>query len=103
MITETEHQQITEWQERLFGDEVFEARIKKLKEEISEFKDSAIGAAPKSETAIEFADCFFCLLSCATKAGLSFSDLRSAILEKFAINQARKWKKNPDGHYSHVK
>lgn len=51
----------------------------------------------------EYADCVLCIISSATRAGITAEQIVSAMGRKTQINKARKWKLNPNNTYSHIK
>ena len=51
----------------------------------------------------EYADCAIALFGACHKAGFCFSDLMSAVAEKFTVIKGRKWERLPDGTYQHIK
>jgi|SRR5690242_14094795 len=51
----------------------------------------------------EYVDCIMCLIDSSARAGISMEDLKKAFLDKLIINKSRKWIKNLDNTYSHVK
>lgn len=52
---------------------------------------------------LEFVDCFMYLLDAMKRAGFTVDDLKFFFKEKMEINDARDWKQNKDGSYSHKK
>lgn len=68
---------------------------KKLREEAKEFVDD-----PCLE---EAADCFIALLGAVKGAGWDLNQLAAAVTTKTAINRKRKWERQPDGTFHHVK
>jgi hypothetical protein len=52
---------------------------------------------------IEYADCFMYLFDSARRFGLSVDGIFYRLREKLDINKQRKWEKNNDNTYSHVK
>lgn len=51
----------------------------------------------------EYADCLMCLFDSAGRAGITPEMITQAFAKKLEKNKARKWVKNPDNSYSHVK
>lgn len=51
----------------------------------------------------EYADCFLCLVSSSSNAGFNAEQITQAMNRKVVKNEGRKWKRNENGTYSHVK
>jgi phosphoribosyl-ATP pyrophosphohydrolase len=51
----------------------------------------------------ELADVAICLAATISRLGYDYNDLVHAMQAKHEINKNRKWKRNTDGTYSHVK
>ena len=98
-----------EWSLKNFPKATYYSSLSKLKEEIKEVvkelkrldKFPEQYALPK--LTMEYADCLMCLFDSAGRAGVPVEDIIEALEEKLEINKNRKWKKNPDNTYSHVK
>jgi len=76
------------------------ASIRKLKKEIDELMDALV---EDGDYLHEYIDCIMCLFHSAAKAGITPEELRRGFEEKLRINKGRKWIKNRDNTYSHVK
>lgn len=77
--------------------------IYKLQAETEELKAELSNKFNTIELITEYADCFFCLIDSAARCGLSIDHIISSMEQKLEINKSRKWKKNPDNSYSHIK
>lgn len=51
----------------------------------------------------EYVDCLMCLFDSAARAGISGKEIENAFQLKYLKNKTRKWVKNSDNTYSHVK
>lgn len=99
-----------EWSLKQFPEATPRSSMLKLKSEVSEvlkeigwlerFPDGDDGLLDLS---MEYADCLMCLFDSAGRAGLSAEDIFESFEVKFEINKDRKWVKNSDNTYSHVK
>lgn len=78
-----------------FPDLTVDSQFKKLENEMLELKQYP-------SDVMEYADCFLCLFGLAHSSGISFNELRKAIVEKMEIVKKRKWKKESDGTYQHI-
>lgn len=74
--------------------------LRKAEEEIAEIEKTVMAGNPDP---VEYADALMCILDSAGRAGVSVETILKAFAEKTAINKARKWAKNPDNTYSHIK
>jgi hypothetical protein len=80
-----------------------------LRDEIDEvvselwLKDRQPGTFNRKELLAEYADCFLCLISSATRADVTVEELVKAMDEKTQINKGREWTERPNGTYKHVK
>lgn len=89
------------WVNETFPDHTEEGHFYKLVEEVDELA-STIGMATKRKGA-ELVDIILVCFSYAAKAGISYNELEYMIKEKIKINRARKWEKQPDGTYQHIR
>jgi NTP pyrophosphatase (non-canonical NTP hydrolase) len=64
---------------------------------------SELGNPDKSNLAEEYVDCIMCLTDSAARSGLPPAELLEAFAKKLTKNKSRKWVKNPDNTYSHIK
>lgn len=108
-IIELEKERL-EWSLKMFPDATPRSSILKLQSEAKEvLKEIKIlekfpdGDNGLEALTMEYADMQMCLFDSAGRAGVSVEDIFEAFSEKLEINKARKWKKNPDNTYSHVK
>lgn len=85
-----------------FLDETAFTALLKLKEELKEL-NADLNGGDRDDIIKEYADCFFCLISSFGRAGIQAVEIGEAMSEKLEINIKRKWSRNPDGTYSHVK
>jgi phosphoribosyl-ATP pyrophosphohydrolase len=85
-----------------FIDETPFTALKKLKEELKEL-DADLNGGDRDDMIKEYADCFFCLISSFGRADIQTVEILKAMQEKLEINIKRKWNRNPNGTYSHVK
>lgn len=88
------------WAMQIFPEATAISSLRKLEEEIEEIEND-INHDVKDP--IEYADAMMCLFDSAARHGISAAQIRDAFEEKLEINLNRKWKKNPNNTYSHVK
>lgn len=102
-MTETQFNEITEWQQRTFPNSTELSRVKHLIKEVDELKDEVcVGTVEEKE--MEYADCFFLLFGAAKMAGMTYNDICYAIERKFEINRQRQWgRPDSDGVVNHLK
>ncbi|WP_158600327.1 dATP/dGTP pyrophosphohydrolase domain-containing protein [Fibrisoma montanum] len=107
-LTELESERL-EWSLQTFTEATAVSSLRKLEGEIKEVEelltvptdaDPFDWIAALSE---EYADCLMCLFDSAGRAGISVELITAAFAAKMTKNKARKWAKNPDNSYSHVK
>jgi len=92
------------WSFRTFPEATQFSSLSKLKEEIKEVHLALLPPfGNDEETHEEYADCLMCLFDSAGRAGISVEQIFVAFEKKLAINMERKWIKNPDNTYSHIK
>lgn len=107
-IVELERQRL-EWSLKNFPDATYFSSLRKLKEEIKEVEKELkyLEKFPEQyslpKLTMEYADCLMCLFDSAGRAGIPVEDIIESFEEKLEINKERKWVKNPDNTYSHVK
>ncbi len=90
------------WSLEKFPDATPISSLRKLEEEIKEVeKDIHAGAINSINE--EYADCLMCLFDSAGRLGISPQLIFEAFALKFEKNKNRKWIKNADNTYSHVK
>lgn len=70
--------------------------LKHLQREVQELLDNP-------NDPMEWADCFLLLLDAARRKGYSVEQLTEFAIQKLAINKTRKWEKQEDGVFLHVK
>jgi len=89
-----------EWSLKTFPEATAISSLRKLESEIKEIKlDIVIGI----KEPMEYADALMCLFDSAGRNGISVERIFKSFEEKLEINKKRKWKKNPDNSYSHLK
>jgi hypothetical protein len=81
-----------EWARDVFPETTAEQEVQKFDEESLEFLEDPCG--------FEAADCIFCLLIWADRAGV---DLLQSAMDKLAIAKKRKHVRQADGTWKHVK
>lgn len=91
-----------EWSLKNFPDATKASSLKKLREEIDEVEVCLL-FPDVSDITEEYADCLMCLFDSAGRAGILPEQIFEAFAKKLEINKNRKWKKNPNNTYSHVK
>lgn len=88
------------WSLQTFPDATPQSALNHLKEEIKEIEQNI---ADGVNDATEYADAIMLLLDSAGRRGISVVDILYAFRQKHEINKTRRWEKNPDGSYYHVK
>jgi hypothetical protein len=107
-IVELEAERI-EWALKTFPTATANSSLIKLKKEIKEVEKELkyLNNFPEQyeheKLKIEYADCLMCLFDSAARVEITPLELFESFEKKLAINKARKWVKNPDNTYSHVK
>lgn len=88
---------VRDWQIETFGLDGFSVitNFRKLAKEATE--------AANGLTLDEVADCRICLMAAEAASGYTELQIRYAVARKMAINRARKWARQPDGTWQHVK
>lgn len=94
-----------EWALVTFPEATANSSLRKLRGEIEEVELELMKPddVPQWNPAEEYADCLMCLFDSAGRAGISPEVIFKAFEHKLKKNKARKWAKNPDNTYSHVK
>ncbi|WP_162242733.1 dATP/dGTP pyrophosphohydrolase domain-containing protein [Dyadobacter sp. Leaf189] len=88
------------WSLKTFADATPISSLRKLESEIAEIEKNIEGGIKDPE---EYADAMMCLLDSAGRDGITVAEILSAFEIKLDKNKLRKWRKNPDDSYSHVK
>jgi NTP pyrophosphatase (non-canonical NTP hydrolase) len=103
-IIELENERLN-WSLKNFPQATPISSLRKLEGEIKEVEQhlSDPGQFNRGELSEEYADCLMCLFDSAGRFGISPVEIFEAFEKKLAINKARKWEKNPDNTYSHIK
>jgi hypothetical protein len=89
-----------EWSLKTFPEATPISSLRKLESEIKEIEVDIIGNNKNPE---EYADALMCLLDSAGRQGILVEEILQSFAIKFEKNKVRKWKKNPDNSYSHIK
>ena len=88
------------WSLKVFTQATCLSSLQKLRDEIDEVETDVINGDDPTE---EYVDCLMCLFDSAGRRGISVADLTEAFARKLAKNKARRWVKNSNNTYSHVK
>jgi NTP pyrophosphatase (non-canonical NTP hydrolase) len=80
-----------------------QGEAKEVLKEISKLEKFPDGDDGLGDLTMEYADCLMCLFDSVGRAGVSVEEIFEAFEEKLRINKARKWVKNKDNTYSHIK
>jgi hypothetical protein len=99
MLIELEKERM-EWSLKTFPEATAISSLRKLESEIKEIEADIQSGKKVPE---EYADALMCLLDSAGRNGISLENIIEAFAIKLIKNKARKWVKNPDNSYSHVK
>lgn len=89
-----------------FPDSDAESSLIGLKREVDEAIQELHGINrdyDKDALPFEYSDCIMYLLDSMQRAGISLDVFKLAFEKKMKINLDRKWIKNKDGSYSHIK
>lgn len=89
-----------EWSCGTFPEATAISSLRKLEEEIKEIEADINSGIQNPE---EYADAMMCLLDSAARHGISVIEVLEAFKQKHKKNKKRKWVKNADNSYSHVK
>lgn len=99
-----------EWSLKTFPEATPRSSMLKLQSEANEVlkEIGRLEECPDSDDGLgdlteEYADCLMCLFDSAGRAGVSIVEIFEAFEEKLEVNKSRKWIKNADNSYSHVK
>ena len=92
------------WSLEVFSEATALSSLQKLKEEIKEVELS-LSFHPNNIADLheEYADCLMCLFDSAGRAGVTPNQIFEAFRLKLKKNQERKWVKNQNNTYSHIK
>lgn len=92
------------WSRETFQEATAYSSLQKLKEEIEEVEiHLAFPSIDPEGMKEEYADCLMCLFDSAGRVGIPPIQLFEAFKKKLKKNMERKWKKNLDNTYSHIK
>jgi len=101
-MTEEQFYEITEWQNKTFGQATALSKIAHLAQELQELVADLKTKSPGRFQ--EFADCFILLFGAAASEGMSYENICNHIETKMRINKSRKWgKPDADGVVNHIK
>jgi hypothetical protein len=88
------------WALKTFPEATALSSLYKLQAEVKEIEENILLDIKIPE---EYADALMCLFDSAARMGITPQDIFKAFEEKLEINKGRKWVKNPDNSYSHIK
>lgn len=88
------------WSLQTFPEATPLGSLRKLESEIKEIEYDIENGIRRPE---EFADALMCLFDVAGRYDISVQEIIGAFAAKLEVNKRRKWVKNPDNSYSHVK
>ena len=99
-VSQSQYNEICEWQRRIFTKATPLSCANHLKEEV----DELITDLTNQETGLsEIADCFLLLIGVCNMKGLSHSDVVQLIETKMKINRERQWGEvNEKGYVKHI-
>lgn len=88
------------WSVQTFPDATPKSSLLKCQEEIKEIQEDIDNGV---KNPMEYADAIMCLFDSAGRQGITPEEIMNSYAKKIGINMHRKWVKNPDNTYSHVK
>ncbi len=89
-----------DWAIRTFPEATAISSLRKCEEEIKEIEADINKGESNPE---EYADAIMCLFDSAGRQGLAPVEVIASFAYKIKKNKARRWQKNPDNTYSHIK
>lgn len=94
-----------EWALATFPEATKFSSLEKLRDELKEVEAELHSDFPVPDFRIaeEYADCLMCLFDSAGRAGINAEGIAYAFSRKLKLNKSRKWVKNDNNTYSHVK
>lgn len=98
-LIELERQRL-EWSLNTFTEATPVSSLRKLESEIKEIEADIECGIQNPE---EFADAMMCLFDAAGRHGITVQEIISSFAVKLEKNKNRKWTKNSDNSYSHIK
>lgn len=98
-LLELENERLA-WSLKTFPEATAISSLRKAEEEIKEIEEDINNGICNP---IEYADALMALLDSAGRNGIRTIEILIAFQEKLKINKKRKWIKNPDNTYSHIK
>lgn len=101
-MTEHHIKSFVTWSQKAFPEATPLSSLSKLHDEVFELLET-LAVNNKDAMAEEYVDCIMCLLDSAARTGITPEQLTHAFAKKLYKNVARKWVKNDDNTYSHVK
>jgi NTP pyrophosphatase (non-canonical NTP hydrolase) len=91
------------WSLKTFPEATATSSLMKLIDELNEVRDAIAKRKSQAEIAEEYADLIMCAFDSAARQGILIGDLRDAFEKKLSINKERKWEKNANNTYSHIR
>ncbi|MBO3464278.1 DUF550 domain-containing protein [Aetokthonos hydrillicola CCALA 1050] len=88
------------WALTTFPEATAVSSLRKCETEIDEIEADIVAGI---QNPVEYADAIMCLFDSAGRHGISIEQIIEAFAAKLEKNKSRKWIKNPDNSYSHVK
>jgi NTP pyrophosphatase (non-canonical NTP hydrolase) len=103
-LEELENERL-QWSLKTFPEATPISSLRKLEKEMEEVEQhlNDPGHFDRDELIEEYADCLMCLFDSAGRLGIPISEITAAFAIKLIKNKNRKWIKNPDNTYSHIK
>lgn len=95
-------EEFTKFTLNTFMDATAESSLVKLINELVELRSEMVSGTP-SAVIYEYIDCLMCLFDSMARMGFSTHLIVESFKNKLMVNKGRKWIKNPDNTYSHVK
>lgn len=92
-----------EWTAATFPEATAMSSIEKCRDELDELQIEVVFPSSKELLTEEYVDSVMCLLDSASRAGVTVNEFVEAFRLKLEKNKARKWIKNANNTYSHIK
>ena len=102
-MIETYMKEFVAWAATTFKEATALSCSYKLEQEVNELQLEITFETSRENLTEEYVDCMMCVLDSANRTGISIDDLTKAFQQKLYKNMQRKWVKNIDNTYSHVK
>lgn len=93
--------EFTSWSVPTFSNATSISSLTKLCHEIEEVHDAIVNDLPNKVE--EYADCIMCIFDSAARELVTVEQINLALEAKLAKNKSRKWVRNSDNTYSHIK